>query len=69
MSWSYSALVREHGEERALELLADKTGYGDFGRYEPNLPTDGPTERNIPARCPLCGEAWSSRRPCGPGPA
>lgn len=63
MTWSFSALVREHGEDRAFELLAEQKGYGDFGPIIDQ--TDNRNASNIPDRCPICNEPWSSRRSCG----
>lgn len=31
--WSWSRLVRDHGEERALELLMDMPGLGEFSDH------------------------------------
>lgn len=60
MTWSYSELVKEHGEERALELLSVQKGYGRYGeaRHAPRV-----TMSNT---CWLCGEPWSSKKSCGP---
>lgn len=61
MSWSYSALVKEHGEEKALLLLYEQTGFGQFGG-----PVKTDTRKyELPDRCPLCGEQWSSKKSCG----
>ena len=59
MTWSYSELVKQHGEERALELLQEQRGFGRSG--EPTTPR----KSSIPERCPLCGESWGSNKSCG----
>lgn len=59
-TWSYSQLVKDHGEERALELLATMKGYGEF-----RLPVKKPAQTDS-NRCILCGEMLSSKRRCGP---
>ena len=62
MTWSFSQLVKEHGEERALELLYTQKGYGEFeGPY--HKPPQPKAESNT---CPLCGLPLSSRKRCGP---
>lgn len=58
-TWSYSQLVRDHGEERALELLASMTGYGEF-----RLPVKKPGQKESNC-CILCGEPLSSKKMCG----
>lgn len=60
MTWSYTELKRKHGEEKALEMLAGMTGYGEAG---------GPIMTRRPVkesdRCPFCNEPWSSKKRCG----
>ena len=63
-SWSYSQLVKEYGEDVALEMLAGMTGYGDFGRMIETQPKPEPP--SIGTHCPLCGLPWSSKKSCGP---
>ena len=38
MSWSFSALKRQYGEERALEMLQNQRGFGEYAPVT-NRPT------------------------------
>lgn len=60
MTWSFSELKRQHGEERALEMLASMKGFGEFGGPVKSEPKPVLTDN-----CPFCGEKWSSKRRCG----
>lgn len=59
MTWSYTDLKRKHGEDKALEMLATMTG---FGQYKPVK--DVPRERSAGV-CILCGVPLSVNKRCG----
>lgn len=60
-AWSYTALKREHGEEKALLMLADMKGMGQYER-----PVKGePRSTRSAGNCILCGVALSVNKRCG----
>lgn len=60
MTWSYTALKREHGEEKALLMLADMKGMGQYAGPVKSEPR--PVQSDT---CILCGLPLSSRKRCG----